>query len=438
MSLTMHELKKYGILICSFIFALCTIFISDNIVVHIVCMLAFCGIQMSIVGFDLMHPYCWFSAFFALYSTGFPIIIAIGLLSRATYSKDVMIYQLVALFVFLLIVGPHKINVDEETWENRFQLDIGFLNKLVYAFTIAVILVAGIYVYRSGYSGKGQIYSEGGLVLNFAFKLPLVLSLIATISFVSEYSMYGKRAIKNLIFPAVALVLITAFSGERDFIFRFILMIMIAMWAMKIIRFKHLLIFVPLMALSIPLSATYKYFFTQGTTAVRAVSSNSILYSIFYGEFESASANLQIILNDSVNTKGKFGLLQIAYDIGSGFYSKIPSTGSWFNQHYYANSRNVQYGFSLVGEGYVIAGLAGIIILFIIIGLITRWYYKHSFDGIYMFGGYIYYITIVIYSIRGDFSNITSALTKQIGLVLLLLYIINQVTKNNGIIRLRR
>lgn len=431
MRVDLYDRRRYAVLILSFMVVVSVVSISNSIIVHIICFFLFCAIQMVGLRLDLLHPYCWFSAFFALYGCGFPIIIAIGLPSRTTYTKDIMIIQLIALFTFLLVVGPHsnKRNVDVST--ENLQIKIGVFNKIINVFLVLIILFTGIYVYRSGYSGKGQIYTEGGILLNAVFKLPLILALLSTVSFISSYSREKKVPTKQLLFSGTALLVITAFSGERDFVFRYVMMIMLAMWFFEIIKIKHLLVLAPIMALSIPLSATYKYYFTQGVTATRAVSSKSLIYSIFYGEFESASCNLQVLLNDTANTKGRFGFTQILYDIASAFYSKIPSTGAWFNQHYYPNSQNVQYGFSIVGEGYVIEGVVGIVVLMAIIALITRWYYNHATYGIYFLGGYIYYITTVIYAIRGDFSNITSALTKQIGLVITILYLAGSVSNNS-------
>lgn len=430
MKVIIYGKNKIGILCVAFIAALIIIFFSENIIVHILSFAFFCAIPMLFVKFDLLHPYCWLSAFFGIYSLGFPIIIALGLSSRTYYTKEVMIYQLIALFVVLLVIGPRNIHYSHNIDTKNFNINIGVFNKVIFFLLATAIIIVALYVRSHGYSGKDEIYARGGVFINMVFKMPLVLSLLSAISFISTYSSTKRVPIKQMLFTAMALGIITIFSGERDFVFRYILVMLLVMWFFGIIKRRHIIILAPLLALLIPLSATYKYFFTKGTKA--AILYSNMLFAIVHGEFESASCNLQILLNDSENTKGTFGVFQLFKDVASAFYSKIPSTGSWFNKRYYPHSVNVQYGFSLVGEGYLIGGLLGVILLFIIVGLITKYFYIHSFKNIYYLGGYIYYITAVIYSLRGDFSNITSAIVKQIGLVLLILYIMNRFAKRNA------
>lgn len=427
---TLHGTRQYLILLLTFLISLLCILVSDNIDIHIASFLFFCIVQIAVVNFDLFHPYCWFTSFFALYSCGFPIIISLGFSSRSYYTKEVMVYQLIALFVFLWVVGTRSLG-NNKIQINQFNIDIGIFNKFIYYSLLIIIFITGIYVYRSGFGGKGEIYEQGNLILNLFFKLPLVFALLSTITLITQYSKTKKVPMYTILFSGIALGTITIFSGERDFIFRYVLMTLLAFWFLRIIELKHFVIIGPLLAASIPLSVTYKYYFTQGTTAVRALSTQNFLYSLFYGEFESASCNLQIILNDSERTRGLVGVFQILKDIASAFYSGIQSTNSLFNQYYYTFSKNVQYGFSLVGEGYLIGGVLGVILLFIIVGLITKYFYLYSTKNVFFLGGYIYYITVVIYSIRGDFSVITSALSKQIGLVLLILYLLNRFARKD-------
>lgn len=158
---------------------------------------------------------------------------------------------------------------------------------------------------------------------------------------------------------------------------------------------------------------------------------DNIIHSIFAAEFESAATNLQVVLNHSSSTNGMLGFKQILYDVAGGFFSDIQSTGSLFHQMYYSNSRYVQYGFSLVGEGYFIAGALGVVILFIFVGLIIKFFFLYHRQNIYTVASYFYFITLVIYSIRGDFSVITAGLVKQIGFVVIILYVFEKLSKRH-------
>ncbi|MFQ8582261.1 MAG: O-antigen polymerase [Holdemania massiliensis] len=220
------------------------------------------------------------------------------------------------------------------------------------------------------------------------------------------------------------ILVITLFSGERDFIFRFILINILILWVLKILKTKQLIILVPLLFLLIPLSSMFKYYFLRGS--VNTLNTN-VFHSLFSGEFESASRNLQILINCFDQTNGIKGFSQIILDLVSVFDSSINSTSTWFNSMFYSGSQT-QYGFSLVGEGYLIGGYFGVVFLFMLIGVIIKIFYVFSNRNLYLLAAYLYFITITIYSIRGDFGIILSGIAKQICLVLSIVYLCQKIS----------
>lgn len=106
----------------------------------------------------------------------------------------------------------------------------------------------------------------------------------------------------------------------------------------------------------------------------------------------------------------------------------ISSVTSWFTNTFYLGN-TVQYGFTLIGEGYVTGGIVGVILISCIVGFIIKIFYRNFNRSIYWFSAYLYLITVIIYSIRMDLGTILAAIVKQIGLVLFIVVMIEQISK---------
>ena len=336
-----------------------------------------------------------------------------------------MLLQLLALIVFLLVTTPHKNDKVDQVELTTLSFDLGLLNRIIYILLIVLVLLGGALVIKNGFSGKADVYETGGIFLKMIFRTPLILSMFYAISVITSFARNGKFPLSQMLITMSALLFITLFSGERDFIFRFVILNVFIMWFLKALKLKHLFILGPIAMIGIVLSSNYKYYFLTGNISR---SNGGFLHSLIAGEFESASRNLQELINNASYTKGVKGFRQIAFDVMGSVYSGYESTTSWFTNTFYPNSVT-QYGFTLVGEGYVIAGVFGIIVLFLIVGLITKWFYMNASNSNYKLAAYMYFITVVIYSIRADLSTILAGIVKQIYLVLLILYIAENLSK---------
>lgn len=418
--------RNYLLLIVTFIISLSMVLSTENIWIHINSMLLLCLIAIFTVKVDILHPYCWFSSFFGLYSIGHPLLTAIGVPSGIEYSYKSILYQLIALFICLLIIGPYnytkKIN-DNSLNYSQFQIKTSGKNRRIYYFLLIIISLAAIYVSKMGFSGKAEIYSSGGVIINMIFRLPLVISLFFTILLISDYTKKKQISKKIIYITLCALLLITLFSGERDFVFRFLIILLFNFLFLNKISFRQLIVFVTIMIIIIPLSSMFKYYFVGG--GIGESSEYGFLYSLIAGEFESASRNLQLLINNESFAKGCQGYVILINDVLGVINSKIASSVAWFNKTFYSDSVT-EYGFSLVGEGYIIDGINGIVIVFVIVGLIIRYIYIHAFKNIYWLTAYFYFITVMIYAIRGDLGTIYSAMLKQIFLVVMFLKLLNK------------
>lgn len=360
--------------------------------------------------------------FFCLYSIGFPILTYLGKENlRAAYSKELMVIQLLAFFVILLCIGPQK-NTNELIRE-KHNINLGIFNKILYAGMIFILLGAILFLGRSDFAGKASIYASGNLILLAVFRIPLILTMLYTLLIVSAWINTNKISFITLIITGLSLLGITMYSGERDFIFRFLIISVIFLCFTGKLKKKHLIMLVPLAIGILILSDKYKYFLSTG---VINNSTENIILRLFSGEFESAGTNLQVVINSGM--KYSLGFERYVSDVLSIFIPNISSVTSWFTNTFYLGN-TVQYGFTLIGEGYVTGGIVGVILISCIVGFIIKIFYRNFNRSIYWFSAYLYLITVIIYSIRMDLGTILAAIVKQIGLVLFIVVMIEQISK---------
>lgn len=414
-------LIKYLIMTVGFVFAELLIVISDNIMIHVGVMVGFSILVLILIKADLLHPYTWFSTFFCLYSIGLPVLTYEGTPHlRANYSKELMEIQLLALFIILFSVSPKKI--DYKIKNNKYH-NLGVFNKILYVGIVLILIGGAYFLSRSGLGGKANIYSSGSKLLLAVFKVPLILTMLYTLLMICEWQNSKIVSIRTIVITGISLFGITIYSGERDFVFRFILITALFLFFVKKLKKRHMIALAPVAVAVLILSDKYKYFLSSG---IVHASSESIISRLFAGEFEAASTNLQIVISQGMTHS--WGLERYLLDFASAFTTRIQSVSSWFSDLFYAG-RTVQYGFSIIGEGYVTGGVIGVILISIILGCIIRFFYKRSCNDIYWFAAYLYFITVVIYSIRMDIGTILSAIVKQIGLVLIIVIIAEKMSK---------
>lgn len=420
-------LKKYILIMFCFFIAEFLVMITNNMIYHIICMIFFSGICVIVSDFDLMHPYTWFSAFFCLYSIGLPVLTCDGNTHlRAIYTKELIEIQLLAMFVILLVIGPKKIEYKILDKKNN-TLNLGLFNKILYIGLVMTLLGVAVYLSKSGLGGKASIYENGSSLLLILFRLPLFLTMLYSLLMICDWEKNEHVSLKTIIITGIPLFGITLFSGERDFVFRFLIITVIFLFYIGKLKRFHIFLLAPIGIAILILSDKYKYFLSSGLIHD---SSESMISKLFAGEFEAASTNLQIVISQKMSHS--LGLERYILDIASAFTTKIQSASSWFSDLFYAG-RTVQYGFSIIGEGYVIGGVVGVIFISVIIGALIRFFYKRACKSVYWYATYLYFITVTIYAIRMDLGTILSAIVKQIGLVLFVVLIAEKLSKKDKV-----
>lgn len=426
-------LKKYAQLIFIIIVSGLILLFSDstNIIIHIGSILVLSFGAIYIVKFDLLHPYFWYSTIFTLYSISYPILYSANIITRFGYNKQLIILQWLALTVFLLVFSPlSNITMNKD----KKYIDIK-LNKYVINFIWCFLLIATLLISRAGYTSKKDIYASGNIFVNFAFSLATLFTIIYMYNLI--YKLISKAKIDVLLVIKVwsAIILLTLFSGERDLLFRLIVVTVFILYLFNKIKNRHIVLAIPFVIIALPLSHSFKYFFLSGQiNELNILDFKSLIYEFLNGEFVSASKNLQVILNNSQITEGYFGGRTIINDFVRIFFETDFSHGRWFMQSFFPHTTHTEYGFTLVGQGYINFGYLGVILIFALLALFLRILYKNASKNIFYMIMYLYSVPLFMYAIRADIANIFSPFIKYLLLGIIFMYILGVIqckkTKN--------
>lgn len=420
----MHISKKlciqYILLIGMFILAMSMLCLFSSIYVHICTLIAAAIFPIILVKADVLHPFCWFPAFFCMYSISYPLLCTLGYPIYG-YNKLIIIYQLLALYTCLFVVSPKTYNSSYTQCQINFTVKTGIFTQLIYIFALFLIIITSVYVASHSFSHKSQIYSNGGLLINAMFKIPLILSIFLPILVISYHKRTGKLPIYDILFGTIAISILTFLSGERDLGFRFIFILILLLYFMGYVKRRFFFLLIPIGIGILILSVVFKYYFLSGEYSSR-VGEYGLTYTFLTSEFQSASSNLQYLVSFSF-AEGIMGLKRLLADVVSLFDRNTPSLVGWY-QNMFFQFKTTGMGFTLVGEGYLIGGWKGIILLFGLVGIIIKLFYKYAQRNIYLFSAYLYFIPLMIYSFRGDFSTILSGIVRQILITEIFIYIL--------------
>lgn len=388
---------------------------------HILSIVAIAIASSVVVKFDIYHPLCIYVSLFALYSVGYAIIYYFGLVTRFGYSKEAMLCMWLAISIcsLLLPIKTKKYNI---SFQNKgYQKYSDLLYYFSYALSI-ITYIGILYIIRSGFSVKADIYHEGGIVINIILKVVYLNMMYITMYLFKMLIDHDKFKIGWFIFNILSVALLGIVTGERDYLFHILLIVCLCFSLVNLIKKKQLPLLFLVGILLITLTKSFKYFFLSGEGDTEILEQNLFLSAID-GEFSSAGRNMQILVSEHYyNYFGGYSLLidflRIFYDFGF-------SSQSWFNEVvlYYITTG---YGFTIVGEGYVNGGYWGIVFVISLSTLILRYLYLKSSDNFYYLCIYIYMLPQYVYATRADITNILSPLLKHVTIALLVLYVVKK------------
>lgn len=412
------------IIVGSFIISGLILMISGemDIFIHIIAFLIPVITGVFLVKLDMLHPYVWYTTFFSIYSCAYPVLYLFDYVTQFGYNKETMLYQWIALAISMIILPANSIEFQKEKieFESKNEGVIPIIEKIVLSYVVLVSLL----IVSGGYSSKTDIYSSNNFILNIGFMSGYFAILLYCYELCRALIQKSNKY-KKIIYKFI--VVISCFSlitGERDYMFTIVLITFIVLSFFEKIKKKSLFIIFPIGIILLPLSQIFKYFILSGSTSGTFIW-NNLLVEFLDGEFVSASRNLQILVSGGY--ENYFSGSTLLNDFVRVFYDTGYSNQTWFNDNFFTYGHTTQYGFSLVGEGFVNGGVIGIIGLFIFVSMLIRFFYSHSMKNFYYTIVYFYMIPIFIYSTRADLANILSPLIKYIILGMLIIKISRKI-----------
>lgn len=422
LSIARGDLTKYLIVIFTTAGLLLIFQITSNPTVHVAGMWVFAIIAIIISDFDFFHPYFWFSLFFTLYSTANAILWNAGV-RPGNYSPNQIFYSIVALAIVLLIVGPKKL--DKEIVVNcPSVINHTTIEKAIKVLTVLTVLFSVI-LYMRGYTSKVQMRSEGDLYYRFGVQIVRFLTLFVLLYVGNMLAKKDKYSWKIIIVCGMATLIFTLFTSERDVVFRYGLTIIMLLFAYGIVKPRHLLIIFPLAMVAMVVSVIVKAFFLRGTLNS---GTGNIIYDFLSSDFTAAGRNLQYLL-DRPRTRGELGLKTYFTELFNPILFGISKVNPdhWFNYEVHTGGYK-GYAFTLVGTGYAIDGLLGIVLVFITVGLIVKFFYRNAAKNNYWMAAYIYISSTVIFSFRQSLQTITGSMVKHVALGIIICIVLDRIT----------
>ncbi len=422
-----RALVEYLILLFMVFITNIALLTSDNPTVHVLFFWMTTIVAIFICRFDITHPYFWFTAAYTLYSTAYPLIFIMGYPLEVRYTEENLLYSFLGMAILLFILG---INSTDQNYislnkDNRYK--INFHSKKIISLIIIllclVLFASLIYVASSSYTHKNDMLGDRNIFFISGVYATRFLTVFVSLYVLLFIKSYKKNTAFLVLLTTVLIVSFSMFTGDRDAMYRFLIVLLLSLFIVGKINKKHIIILIPTGILFMVLSRYLKYFFVDGSINTNLTDQN-LLYNFLTSDFHAAGQNLQVLINNPW-TRGFHDLTLIVEDflsaiLPSSFFFNV---GTWFNNIFYPNSYS--RAFTLVGEGYVIAGGLGVIVVFSILGLTIKFLFNQAQNNVYWLVIYLYSIPTIISSFRSTLSIIY----KDVARVAFLSMVIYQITK---------
>ncbi|MEM0514220.1 O-antigen polymerase [Pseudoalteromonas sp. YIC-827] len=385
---------------------------------------------------DALSPINWFVPFNWVYSVTYPVYLwFFGL--EDEYSYNLVLCSFLAAFSFGLATLDFKAEGYLKIPCKHGQF---FPASRIAVFFFSVpVLVSLLYAIQLGIGSKREFIDMSrvnpvlGLV---AFVYPLTFCY--TYFFLGASSKFSRLNLGFLFFFVLTLFcFVFAVTGERDNIFRILLIVFLVLFSFfRQYKKYYLFLGLFLVLFLLPVTQLFKGFLVTG---IDLSSVNQLaMREVLFGEFSSSSRN--------IHTLYTYGWeYQYGYGIISDILRSIPVIGRSFESstYWYNSTYRVEngiggtsgWGFSLIGQGLVNFGLIGVFFIFFLVGIITRYFRQKSLISRAYLALYLYFLTMVIYSIRADLSNVISQGVKNgfisLGLLMVISWFLSK--KNRGV-----
>lgn len=380
---------------------------TSNPIYHVISLWGVVIVAVLVTKIDLVHPYFWFSAFFVLYSSAYTIILIDGYQTSTGYTSENTIMAIIALFTALMVIGPESLDLKIVN-KQKDNLDISKLKnddkilKGILFLLFAVLLICVMLVSRLDIANKSELVNNQYFSFRIATYATRFATLFSGMYIVNTHKDTRLNSIVYLL--GFAIVFFSLFTAERDAIFRYLLVIICALFTTDRINRKKIPLVLALGVIIILLMTYFKYFFVRGEVR-DSYQEQSLIMNFLSSDFTAAGENMQVLLNNPW-TKSVSNLSLMITDIISPFVLGLETfnIGTWFNDTFYFGSYS--RAFTLLGQGYVMGGAFGVVILFGVVGFFVRYLYKKASKNIYWLSAYLFLIPTVVSSFRGSLNTI--------------------------------
>ncbi|MCO7622419.1 MULTISPECIES: hypothetical protein [Pseudomonas] len=381
-------------------------------------------------------------SFMAVYFTFFPLRAYFFGAGNLPYDETVLIaslkLQFLAIFVFVSVSNIFISNARQEN-ENLFSAAC-YKNttseQVLFVCVLPFVIVPVLMILNSGASSKREIlavFSFAKFISDFGLLVITVLVFFRAVRIGRLF--YLDLGVLLYVLFCLFYVLLT---GERDILFKVIFGFLIIYFDQRrSFSFVKMLGIFGGLVFVVPVSQYFKGVLLSGGVNFDRVGWDLILYS----EFMSASRNFYSLLVFDAQQDLTF-LIQ---DIMRAFVPSIlvgdtgvQSSVSWFEnvfrpEHGFEGTSG--WGFTIVGFGYIVGGIGGIILIMTFYAWLLAVLYSYRWASLYWYSFYILALAAFVYVLRADLANLLSMLFKISGLSVLIIYFFHGLIKKHNYIK---
>lgn len=440
---------------------------ADDLGQKVVAMSVLALAACAAVRFDFVHPYVWFGLTFTIYSISGPLLLHLGIhpyehwggyrVERLDFS-GAMDCQFLALAVALVVIGPRRVSfVNSANAPNIRLLYDGAFAVLMVA---AVIGVANIFqIVSQDFTSKADIVLSG----DWTTRLSFAFNIAATALGVYLSKLFAERRISlaylTLVIAVLAGAAVVLLIGQRHFLFRagLVCLLVFHIFHRRISGRSLLLLAVLAMVLSTILGGYkmalvahdslpgYEGSIWEQSLAFFALRNPDFLnqspfmqylkiglVAALGSEAMTPGNNMAMILsrvpNDMPYLSGTTIPSDLMRSVLPGFIVQplIDSTSGAYNRFVFPDTAESGggVGFTIAGYGFLHFGIAGLIMIMVVIGGMLRSSYRWAARSPLGLMFFIGFFPVAIYVARNDISGPLSQGLKHVFLPLLAMLVV--------------
>jgi len=284
------------------------------------------------------------------------------------------------------------------------------------------------YVYSSGVSSKPELLRSDIIYFGVIYGVLNTFSLLMVVRSVMRRE---RLPVLPVVITIGTFFLAVLVLGQRDFIFRYLIGLILILGGLDIINKWHVYISGFLMIFSVPVMGSMKSYVLSGRLG--GLEGNVVL-SILSGEFRSAGRNMDTLISRASEWEYQYGetiITDVLRGVVPSPIYRFENPTNWFRNELHPElaSKGMGPGFTFAGEGFINFGYIGVAIWFFVVSVLITGLYKYKNSSVFAYITYISSVPIFIYSLRADMANIISPILKHVVVPLFMLWGLSAILK---------